>query len=402
MRAVRWAPGVLGVILVAVAGAIGTAVTAYVLGMGPELGAVARALVPAALVTVVIAIAAARLLSRASLRARFVGVAAVAASVAVGNVLLLAQRMFVSHHDAALIAVVMLFAVSAGVVAALVVAQRSASALRSVSVTADRLGDGDMSARTGNLDAGPELDGLARTLDVMADRLETSRAMTERAEATRRDLITAVSHDLRTPMASLRAMIEAVDDGVVQDTPTLRRYVEEMRRSVEQLVLMVDDLFELVQLEAGAIINEANRIALREAVDSAISAVEVSARDKSVALITDLTNAADAPCSPRLVRVLQNLLSNAVRHTPADGTITLEARRRGGTLAVVVEDTGRGIEPQDLIRVFEPFYRGDPARTGPGAGLGLAIAKRIVEGLGGEIGAAAGGSGARFELSVPA
>jgi signal transduction histidine kinase len=401
MRAIRRSPVGTAVVLVVAVGVIGTGVTALVLGMGSELGAVARALVPGAILTICVAVVTARLLSRASLRVRFIAVATVAASVAIANVLLLSRRMFVSEHDAALISVVMLFAVSAGIAAALAVAQRLESALRSIASMVDRLGAGDLTARTGALDAGPELDSLSRTLDEMAVRLETSRSTTERAEAVRRDLITAVSHDLRTPMASLRAMIEAIDEGVVDDPSTVRRYIEEMRRSVEQLVVMVDDLFELVQLDAGAIAAEANRIAFGDAVDSAMSAIAVQAREKGISLVTDLTDAANVPCSPRLVRVLQNLLSNAVRHTPADGTVTLEACRRGDTLAVAVEDTGRGIAPQDRMRIFEPFYRGDPSRSGPGAGLGLALAKRIVEGLGGEIGATERDGGARFELSVP-
>ena len=116
----------------------------------------------------------------------------------------------------------------------------------------------------------------------------------------------------------------------------------------------------------------------------------------------DLGNAFDAECSPRLTRVLQNLLSNAVRHTPADGTVLISATRVGSELALAVQDNGTGIAPEDLPHVFEPFYRADPARSGPGAGLGLALAKRIVEAMGGSIRAEPDlPVGARFDVDLP-
>jgi signal transduction histidine kinase len=236
----------------------------------------------------------------------------------------------------------------------------------------------------------------------MAERLERVRERERQVETMRKDLITAVSHDLRTPLASLRAMVEAVDDGVVADAQSLRRYAAEMRRSVGQLSTMVDDLFELSQIDAGAIEVETRRVPLDEIVRSVVLAVEPHAADKRLALRTDLGTAADAPCSPRMTRVLQNLLMNAVRHTPADGAVVVHARRDGNRIEVAVEDSGDGLPDGDLERIFEPFFRGDPARSGPGAGLGLALAKRIVEGVGGDIRAerrVAGG--ARFAVVLP-
>jgi signal transduction histidine kinase len=182
----------------------------------------------------------------------------------------------------------------------------------------------------------------------------------------------------------------------------MRRYSREMRRSVHQLVAMVDDLFELAQLDAGAIEAETRRARLDEIVGSAVAAVELQAQEKGLSLVADLSGAEDASCSPRLVRVIQNLLVNAVRHTPADGTVRVEARSSRDRLEVSVVDTGEGIAPEDLPRVFDPFFRGDPARHGPGSGLGLALAKRIVEGLGGEITAESRpSSGARFAVTLP-
>jgi two-component system sensor histidine kinase BaeS len=175
-----------------------------------------------------------------------------------------------------------------------------------------------------------------------------------------------------------------------------------MRRSLEQLATMVDDLFELTQLDAALIQAETKRARLDDVVRSAVVAVELQAADKGLALVQDLGRAEDVVCSPRVARVLQNLLANAVRHTPADGTVTIEAGRHGDLLHLSVEDTGEGMAPEDLSRVFEPFFRVDPARSGPGAGLGLALAKRIVEALGGRISAESRPqAGSRFHVELP-
>ncbi len=330
-------------------------------------------------------------------------VALVAAGVSIVNVVVLAMQMFVDDHDATLIAVLLLYAIAAGVAAALVVARRAGDAIHSVERTARRLGTGDLDARTGPIDSGPELATLASTLDEMADRLQRAQEREREADRMRRDLITTVSHDLRTPLASLRAMTEAIEDHVIDDPPTLHRYVAEMRRSVGQLGAMVDDLFELTQLDAGVIVSDHRRSPLSDLVDEAVSSVRNQARDKGVTVVSQLNSADDAMCSPRVVRVLQNLLVNAVRHTPTDGIVRVEAELTPGRVLIAVEDTGVGIAPDDVLRIFDPFFRADPARSGPGAGLGLALAKRIVEALGGRISAGSGASaGARFAVELPA
>jgi signal transduction histidine kinase len=401
---VRWLRTLALVAIVVSIGGIASMVAGLVMGMpGSDVLHLVAYLLPAAAVTIVAATLAGPLLDRAPLRQRFVAVAVIAAAVSIVNVVVLAMQMFVDDHDATLIAVLLLYAIGAGVAAALVVARRAGDAIHSVERTARRLGSGDLDARTGSSDAGPELATLATSLDEMADRLQQAQEREREAERMRRDLITAVSHDLRTPLASLRAMAEAIDEGVIVDPPSLHRYVAEMRRSVGQLGAMVDDLFELTQLDAGVIVSDHRRSRLGELVDEAVSSVGGQARDKGVTVVSELNGAEDAMCSPRVVRVLQNLLVNAVRHTPADGTIRVEAELTPGRVLIAVEDTGEGIAPQDAPRIFDPFFRGDPARSGPGAGLGLALAKRIVESLGGRISAGSGTSaGARFAVELPA
>jgi signal transduction histidine kinase len=384
-------------------GAGGALLVAAVLGMNAsELAHLAGLLAPAAVVTVAAATLASSLLRRTSLRQRYLAIAAVGTLVALGNLFALTQAMFVSTRAATVLAVVLTYASAAGLAAAHASARSSAEALDRVTGTARIVGDGDLSARVGPLEAGPELDRLAATIDQMAAQLQAVRDQEERVEQTRRDLITAVSHDLRTPLSNLRAMVEAIDDHVVTDPPTIRRYAADMRRAVGQLSSLVNDLFELVQVDAGAIEAEIERALLEDVVASAIATVEVEAARKGVVLSADVRGTEAEACSPHVSRVLQNLLVNAVRHTPADGTVHVEGRRDPDALRLIVQDTGEGIAASDLPHVFDPFYRVDPARSGDGAGLGLALAERIVRALGGTIEVVSHlDQGTRFDVTLP-
>jgi signal transduction histidine kinase len=397
-----WRPAVLAA-AVALAGAVGTLVVGGLAGMSiNEVADLGLLLLPAVAATAVATVAARPLLARASVRARLVAVAAIAAVVSLANLAVLARLMFVSAHDALLVGTLVFYSVGAGVGAALAASRGTEVALARLGRAAAELGDGNLDVRVGPLRAGPELETLAEALDRMAGRLQASLAGERVAESRRRDLITAVSHDLRTPLAGLQAVVEAIEDGVVDDPPTLRRYVLEMRRQVETVTGLVDDLFELAALDAGSIEADRERARLEDVVGSAIAACQPHAAAKGLVVEQSLDGAGAAWCSPRLVRVFQNLLQNAIRHTPADGIVRIEARRRPSGVEVTVEDTGEGIPRDAVDRVFDPFWRGDAARSTPGSGLGLALAKRIVEALGGDIrveGARAGG--ARFAVLLP-
>jgi signal transduction histidine kinase len=329
-------------------------------------------------------------------------IAALAVLVSLVNLGVLTLLMSVSHHDATLVAILLVYSSGAGIAAALVLAKGWDTAVERLVGRSRSLADGYLEARVGPLGAGPELDTLAAALDETAGKLERSLSRERAGEARRKDLITAVSHDLRTPLANLRAMAEAVDDGVVDDLPTLRRYVGEMGRSVESLGALIDDLFELAQIDAGAIAAESERVRLEEVVHQALAACAPQAGEKGLILETRLDSSDNCLCSPRLVRVLQNLLQNAIRHTPADGTVRMEARHGADGLELIVEDTGEGIPQEALPHVFEPFWRGDAARSSNGAGLGLALAARIVEALGGRIQVESRPAlGSRFAVILP-
>ncbi len=389
--------------LTAAVGALATLAGGALVGMPPsDVAQLVLALVTSAAVVGLWTAVGARWLAGSSLRHRFVAVAVVGVVVALSMLGAVAALMFVSRHDASLLAVVLISSALVGIAAAVALTRTTVGALGRLTGTADALAGGDLTARVGPIAADSELVALGRTLDEMAERLQASISRERDLEGRRRDLMTAVSHDLRTPLAGLRAMVEAIDEEVVGDPPSLRRYAREMRRAVGSLSRLVDDLFELAQIDAGAIERETERIPLDQLVRSAVADLQGRAREKGLVLETSVNRAAGALCSPRLHRVLQNLLHNAIRHTPADGMVRIEASRERSGVELAVEDTGEGIAPDALEHVFEPFWQVDPSRSGDGSGLGLALAKRIVESLGGRIEVRSSvAQGSRFAVWVP-
>jgi signal transduction histidine kinase len=218
-------------------------------------------------------------------------------------------------------------------------------------------------------------------------------AMHREVDEARRRLIAAVSHDLRTPLASLRLLVDAVEDGVATGE-TRARYLREMRTHVGALSVLIDDLFELSRLEAGEISWSMHQVELGELVSETVAALRAQAAERGVAVAADLPDgdagllAAHANAE-KVQRVLFNLVVNAIRHTPADGSVVVRARpAAGGAVEVEVVDDGAGVPAEERERVFEPFYRGGEdgaARSSDGAGLGLAISRAIVEAHGGRI-----------------
>ena len=383
----------LGLVLVTVTALAGVVAIGYGLGDGALVWLGLAALGAAVLG---LAHALARRRPRlGSLRRQFtVGVA-----VAVGQLVVLAavaaQLMFVSAHDALLLMVIVVFA---GVVAVRAAQLFATSAMQDVEALRDTLvavGEGSRApaAVTGSAD---ELAELARAANTAIGKLDL-------AETARRDLIAAVSHDLRTPITSLRLLAEAVGDDIV-DAPTRRGYLGQMRTHIDVLAGLIDDLFELSRLEAGDIQWTLQQVALGQLVEEAVDALRPQAEAKGVSVRADVRAHQPARANPEKVqRVLFNLIQNAIRHTPADGSVTVLAEAANGRVEIEVSDTGDGIGEDDRARVFEPFYRGgsEAARTRAGAGLGLAISRAIVEAHGGRIWLADSPSGTRVRFSLP-
>ncbi|HEU4906180.1 MAG TPA: HAMP domain-containing sensor histidine kinase [Solirubrobacterales bacterium] len=221
----------------------------------------------------------------------------------------------------------------------------------------------------------------------LATRLVAEERSRRDVEAARRRLVASVSHDLRTPLASLRLLVESIDDGVVTGE-TRDRYLGEIRTHVAALSGLIDDLFELSRIEAGDISWTMSQVELRELVGDTVAAMRAPAAARGVALAAELPpgELIARANAEKLQRVLFNLIQNAIRHTPADGSVTVRARTAAGGVEVEVADDGDGISPADGRRVFDPFYRGEEgAGDEDGAGLGLAISRAIVEAHGGRI-----------------
>ncbi len=321
--------------------------------------------------------------------------------------------MFISAHDLHALFVVLVGAGAVAVVAALSLGTRVASASASLGELARRIGDGG-----GERSAGPaagsgaprgpgELADVAAQLEAALTRLAESRAEAEAVERSRRELVAWVSHDLRTPLAGIRAMVEALEDRLVDDPATVDRYYRTMRQEADRLARLVDDLFELSRIHAGALTLHPEPVPLDELLSDAISGASLAAESKGV----DLRGRVEPPppvadvSIPEISRVVRNLLDNAIRHTPPGGSVRVEAAvDEGGRSALVsVHDGCGGIPGAELGRVFEIAYRGDAART-PGegrAGLGLAVARGLVEAHRGDIRVENEGDGCRFTIRLP-
>ncbi len=322
--------------------------------------------------------------------------------VGVGAVSLL---MFVSPHDAYLLAVLLAFAGGLAAYSATLLAR---GVQRDIEQVRDRLaavGEGGRelpALRTGGRD---EIAELAAATDRMTSQLAEREAQRDAAEDARRDLIAAVSHDLRTPLTSLQLLAQGIDDGVLGDDGDRRAWLESISVHVRSMSTLVDDLFELTRLEAGDIQWSMRRVQLAELLAEAVEAMRTHAAAKGVAVEARLpSNLAAAQANPEKVqRVLVNLIQNAIHHTPADGSVTVRAESNGSAVEIEVADTGAGIPAADRERVFEPFYRGhgDSSRTREGSGLGLSICRAIVEVHGGRIWLADSTRGTSVRFTLP-
>jgi signal transduction histidine kinase len=250
-----------------------------------------------------------------------------------------------------------------------------------------------------------ELRALADSANAMIAQLATEERARTQSEDARRNLVAAVSHDLRTPITSLRLLTEAVGDDIV-DGEQRGVYVERMRTHIGALSTLIDDLFELSRLEAGDITWSLHQVELQELVQETIEAMRVQADAKGVQVTATLpAQPTLARANPeKLQRVLFNLIQNAIRHTPADGSVVVRAEPCGGGIEIEVADTGSGIAARDRAQVFTAFYRGgeDAARSGEGAGLGLAVSRAIIEAHGGQIWLADSAQGTRVRFRLPA
>ncbi len=329
-----------------------------------------------------------------------------AAVLTLFNVWIMARLMFVNAHDLALAGVLLLFAAIIATTFGIFVAASLTDSLRQLSQAALRLARGDLSARA-RVAGRDEVAQVAQSFNEMAAQLEEAARKRQELEVLRRDLIAWTSHDLRTPLTSIRVMVEALHDGLVTDPEMVQRYYSTIRADVVALNNLIDDLFELAQLDAGGLVFEMDAHSLGDLVSDTIESFRPLAVQRDIFLDGEMSPDLDPVMmnAAKIGRALANVVNNALQYTPAGGEIRVTARRTQEGVVVTVQDSGPGFLPQDLPRIFEKFYRGEQARsraTG-GAGLGLAIARGIVEAHGGRMWAEnIDGKGALVGLVLPA
>lgn len=342
-------------------------------------------------------------LRRASLRLLLQVASAVAILAVVAGTLGTANAMFISHHD---LGVVCMVCVVAGLVAfgfSWLLGRQIEASSRALRKAARSLGQDEtgFSAPAGPMAA--ELAALSRELDATALKLRESRESERRMDASRRQLVAWVSHDLRTPLAGLRAMAEALQDGIATDT---RRYHRQIFSEVTRLSTMVDDLFELSRIQSGTLSLSPGRIEASDLVSDTIASMEPVARARGVWLTGEADGPVPVYADPReLSRALANLVTNAIRHTPEGGRVRVAATVDAGEVLISVSDGCGGIPEADLARVFDLAWRATTARTPDadgGAGLGLTIVRGIVEAHNGQVHVVNAGDGCSFEVRLPA
>ena len=308
------------------------------------------------------------------------------------NVWLTAHLMYISAHDFVLTLALLVFGGIVGALCVFFIAHVWIRRITALGLASRQLAAGNLKARL-PVHGNDELAQLTQSFNQMVDGLQAIETQKRQLEQTRRDLVMWVSHDLRTPLATIRAMNEAILDGMVTDTETVARYVHNIQGELFHLSKMIDDLFALAQMDTGVFNVQRERASLRDLISDTLGSMTAKAAQLGVQLTGEVESGLDLlPMAPdKIQRVLNNLLENAFHHTPVGGCIDIHARRGNGMVEVAVHNTGNPIAPEDLPHVFDSFYRGEPSRAQSegyrGTGLGLAIVRGFVEAHGGKIAA---------------
>ena len=327
------------------------------------------------------------------------------AALALINVGFTAHLMFISPHDLALLSLLLVFSLGMSISFALAISRSLQRTLGAFMLGVRRMASGQFRSRI-EVDSNDEWEEMAHAFNAMAEQLEAAFAKQQELEQARRQLVAAVSHDLRTPLASMRAMVESINDGVVTDAETIHRYLGTLQTEVEYLSKLIDDLFELSQIDSGLIQLHLEKSSIQDLISDTLERLSAQALKQRLTLQGEVDEMVPPLVmdSRRIQRVLYNLLQNAMRHTPSDGAILIRATDAGSEVLVSVADTGEGIAAAELTSIFQQFHRADKARsrTQGGSGLGLSIAKGIVEAHGGRIWVeSAPGQGATFNFTLP-
>jgi signal transduction histidine kinase len=324
------------------------------------------------------------------------------------NVWVTARLMFISDHDFYLTTALLIFASLIATGFGVFITTHLTQRLAHLSIAAATLATGQFDTRL-EVKGNDEIAQLAQTFNAMTESLGKIEAQKRAIDQTRRDLIAWVSHDLRTPLTTIRAMLEAIEDGVVEDEATQQRYMQNSLREIEHLSHLINDLFELAQIDTGQLNLNIETSSLRTLIAETLSNLNAQAERQGVTLSATLAEDVDvvAMDTHKIQQVLYNLLDNAIRYTPEQGTIQLKAQWQGAEVQIDIHNSGATIAPDHLPHLFESFYRADKSRTPDqdgrrGTGLGLTIARRFVEAHQGRIWVESGaGLGTTFSFTLP-
>jgi signal transduction histidine kinase len=370
---------------------------------GSDLAYITEWTAGAAMLTTAIGVVGQRLLAHRSIGAQVTLTSIVTVVTALASVTAISYRML-PPSDSQVMLELMGIAGLAGLAVALVISRSVTRAARQLQTAVREVGEvGLYTPPAVTLPA--ELAGLSRGMAEAHDRLGRARAREQALEASRRELVAWVSHDLRTPLAGLRAMAEALEDQVVTSPREVSRYHSQIRAETDRLAAMIDDLFQLSKIHAGALRLSPRLVGLEDLIADVVASTEPVARAKGVRLSGATASGMGVQLDPaEFGRAVRNLVTNAIRHTPRDGTIEIVGTIQGGLACLSVSDECGGIPPGDLPRVFDVAFRGESARTpdpSGGAGLGLSIAQGIVEAHAGQISVRNTGPGCQFLIKLP-
>lgn len=324
------------------------------------------------------------------------------------NLWLLSRIMFISTHYFSIVTTMMFFAGLTAVGFGYFASKAMTERLFKLADAAGQVAQGDFSTRL-EVKGRDEIAHLTASFNAMARDLQTVDEQKRLLEQTRRDLVTWVSHDLRTPLTSMRVMLEALADGVIQDKETQDRYIQTSLQEIEHLSHLINDLFELAQLDVGHLQLDFFAVPLGELVSDTLASLNAKAQKKQIQLEGKIDEGIElVEIAPdKIQRVLKNLLDNAIKYSPAGARVAVHVQRpRAGMVQVDVQNTGISIAEETLPRLFESFYRGEKSRASSdderGTGLGLAIARGFIQAHGGEIWAeSAAQTGTIFHFTIP-
>lgn len=323
-----------------------------------------------------------------NIRSALLGSYALACLLTFINVWLTARLMFTDQHDLLLGTVLLIFAGAIAMALGYLLTSSFLDRIKTLDQAAKRIADGNLSIRI-PVEGRDELAGLAHTFNNMTSQLEEAQEKRKQLESLRKELLTWIGHDLQTPLTSISAIIEALSDGMVQDKETEQRYYDTAKKNISALSHLIDDMFQMAQIDAGGLELNIDSVSISDLISDTLENFTELSNQKNILIHGKVGPDLDEiqVDAQRINRVLNNLIENAIRHTPQNGTIRVTADRSNKGVIVEVSDNGEGIDPGDLPYLFDKFYRGEKTRRTAmkGTGLGLAISKGIIDAHGGEI-----------------